>query len=309
MSVYTPVSTEELEQFLTQYSVGSLQYYVGITAGIENSNFFVTTTGGDYVLTLFEHHTPAELGYFMAVLQHWAQADIPVAEPVCTRNRQVLNTLNGKPAALLTRLAGTHPEQPTAAECAQMGEILARMHVAGETFPLKRPPDRGHDWRMQTAEHVLPHLDFEDAALLKREMAFQQTLTLDQLPSGTIHADLFRDNALLVDGKLSGVLDVYFACTDSLLYDLAVLVNDWCGQADGALQTDKLEACIGAYQTVRPWTALEQHYWPALLRAAVLRFWLSRLVAKLNPREGEIAWQKDPTEFRNKLLWLHKTYA
>lgn len=309
MSVYTPVSTEELEQFLTQYSVGSLQYYVGITAGIENSNFFVTTTGGDYVLTLFEHHTPAELGYFMAVLQHWAQADIPVAEPVCTRNRQVLNTLNGKPAALLTRLAGTHPEQPTVAECAQMGEILAHMHVAGETFPLKRPPDRGHDWRMQTAEHVLPHLDSEDAALLKREMAFQQTLTLDQLPSGTIHADLFRDNALLVDGKLSGVLDVYFACTDSLLYDLAVLVNDWCGQADGALQTDKLEACIGAYQAVRHWTALEQHYWPALLRAAVLRFWLSRLVAKLNPREGEIAWQKDPTEFRNKLLWLHKTYA
>jgi homoserine kinase type II len=302
MSVYTPVSAAELDAFLTQYPAGTRVDFAGISAGIENSNFFVSTTGGEYVLTLFEQHSPEALGYFLALMQCWAEAGVPVAAPVATHDGQLLRFLNGKPAALVTRLPGSHPDQTTVSQCAEIGAMLARMHLAGKDFPLHRPADRGHEWRMQTAEKLLPQLDTKDAQLLQAEMAFQQTIPFGKLPMGTIHADLFRDNVLFHDGHLSGILDVYFACTDNLLYDLAVVVNDWCCKPDGSLDTPRLQACLQSYQTIRPWEALEQEYWPAMLRAAALRFWLSRLVIKFAPLDGELTLQKDPDEFRAKLL-------
>lgn len=301
MSVYTPVSPAELTTFLQSYPAGELLDYSGITAGIENTNYFVTTTGGDFVLTLFEHHTPQELPYFLDLMAHWAQAGIPSAAPLATHQGELLSTLNGKPAALVQRLAGSHANAPTMTQCAEVGATLAQMHNSSDAFPHYRASDRGHDWRMQTAQHVLPHLSPDDAALLQAECAYQQTIPFAQLPSGTIHADLFRDNALFADGKLSGVLDVYFACTDTLLYDLAVVVNDWCCHADGSLDDARYQACVQAYQQTRPWNALEQTHWLAMLRAAALRFWLSRWVAKLNPRDGALTQQKDPSEFRDKL--------
>lgn len=302
MSVYTPVSATELETFLHEYPVGALTDYAGISAGVENSNFFVTTTHGAYVLTLFEHHTPAELGYFLDLMQHWADAGAPLARPIPNHAGQLLSTLQHKPAALVMRLAGQHIEHPTLEQCAALGIALAQMHLAGQSFPQQRAPDRGHDWRMHTASRLLPRLNPADANLLQAEMAFQQRIPFAQLPSGTIHADLFRDNVLFHDGHLSGVLDVYFACYDNWLYDLAIVVNDWCCQADGALDSLRVQACLNAYQTVRPWEAIEQRYWYATLRAAALRFWLSRLDAQLNPRAGDNVLQKDPTEFRHKLL-------
>ena len=302
MSVYTPVSAAELETFLLEYPIGTLTEYAGISAGLQNSNFFVTTTGGAYVLTLFEHHAPAELTYFLALLQHWAEAGIPVARPITAHTGQWLSELNGKPAALMLRLDGEHLEHPTPEQCAAMGAILAQLHLAARDFPQQRPPDRGHDWRMHTAANLLPRLDADNAALLQAEMAFQQTIPFTQLPAGTIHADLFRDNVLFHHGQVSGILDVYFACTDSCLYDLAIVVNDWCCNADGSLDTLRTHACLSAYQAVRPWHTLEQIHWVALLRAAALRFWLSRLDAQLNPPEGDMILQKDPHEFRDKLL-------
>lgn len=302
MSVYTPVSATELETFLHEYPVGALTDYAGISAGVENSNFFVTTTQGAFVLTLFEHHTPAELGYFLDLMQHWADAGIPVARPIPNHAGQLLGTLKHKPAALVTRLAGQHIEHPTPEQCAALGTALAHMHLAGQTFPQQRAPDRGHDWRMQTAARLLPSLEPAAATLLQAEIAFQQTIPFAQLPAGTIHADLFRDNVLFHHGQVSGILDVYFACTDSWLYDLAIVVNDWCCHADGALDTERVQACLKAYQQVRPWQALEHRYWLALLRAAALRFWLSRLDAQMNPRAGDNVLQKDPTEFHHKLL-------
>ena len=301
MSVYTPVNAAELSLFLQQYPVGELQHFAGISAGIENTNFFVTTTGGEYVLTLFEHHTPATLDYFLNLLRHWAVAGVIVPSPVATQSGQLLSKLNGKPAALVQRLRGEHPEQPTSAECAELGAMLAKMHLAGQHFPFYRPPDRGHHWRIQTGQTLLPQLPADDAQLLQAELAYQQTVDFDSLPIGTIHADLFRDNALFHAGHLSGILDVYFACTDSLLYDLAVVVNDWCCVADGSLDEARTQACLQAYQQVRPWEATEERLWVATLRAAALRFWLSRLVAQFNPREGELTLQKDPAEFREKL--------
>ncbi|OQX15866.1 MAG: homoserine kinase [Thiothrix lacustris] len=301
MSVYTAVSATELETFLHEYPVGVLTAYAGISAGVENSNFFVTTTHGAFVLTLFEHHAPAELGYFLDLMQHWADAGIPVARPIPNRAGQLLSTLNRRPATLVMRLAGQHIECPTPAQCAALGTVLAHMHLAAQTFLPQRASDRGHDWRMQTAERLLPHLAAADATLLRAEIAFQHTIPFAQLPSGTIHADLFRDNVLFHDGQVSGILDLYFACYDPWLYDLAIVVNDWCCHTDGSLDTARTQACVAAYQQVRPWQAIEQRYWWALLRAAALRFWLSRLDAALNPPDGEMILQKDPAEFRAKL--------
>lgn len=304
MSVYTPVSTAELDIFLTHYTVGTRLEFSGITGGIENSNFFVTTTGGEFVLTLFEQHTPQTLDYFLKLMDCLAEAGIPVAKPVATHDGDLLSHLNGKPAALVIRLPGGHPEHTTPEQCSQIGTMLARMHLAGQDFPLYREPDRGHAWRMQTGkklltESALPDLD---ANLLRTEMHFQGSIPFSKLPTGTIHADLFRDNVLFHNGQLSGILDLYFACTDSLLYDLAVVVNDWCCNPDGSLDESRLQACLQAYKIIRPWEPVEQEYWLSLLRAAALRFWLSRLMVKLNPPEGELTLQKDPQEFRNKLL-------
>lgn len=302
MSVYTPVSATALDTFLYDYPVGTRLTFSGITAGIENSNFFLSTTGGKFVLTLFEQHVPQTLDYFLKLMECLTEAGIPVAKPVPMFNGKLLNTLNGKPAALLTRLPGIHPEHATPGECHQVGNMLARMHLAGHDFPLYREPDRGHIWRMQTAQVILPHLNADTAKLLRSEMQFQANIPFESLPTGTIHADLFRDNVLFHNGQLSGILDLYFACTDSLLYDLAVVVNDWCCNPDGSLDGLRLQACLHAYQAIRPWEPVERAYWPAVLRAAALRFWLSRLVVKLNPPEGELTLQKDPREFRDKLV-------
>lgn len=304
MSVYTPVTATELEAFLYHYPLGTLVSFAGISAGVENTNYFVTTTGGEYVLTLFEHHSPQELGYFLALMQHWADAGIPVACPQHRHDSSMLATLNSKPAALIARLPGEHVEHPTPEQCAEIGGVLARMHLLGRNFPHYRPPDRGHEWRMQMGERLLGQLGGEgyEADLLRAELAFQRTIPLAQLPAGVIHADLFRDNVLFAHGQLGGILDLYFACSDSWLYDLAIVVNDWCCNPDGSLDTSRLQACTAAYQSIRPWEPLEQTCWPAMLRAAALRFWLSRLDAKLNPRDGEMILQKDPAEFRAKLL-------
>lgn len=302
MSVYTPVSVSELANFLHQYPAGELLDFTGIQAGVENTNYFVTTTGGEYVLTLFEHHSPTELDYFLALMQHWTDAGIPVACPQHLHNGRMLSTLNGKPAALVARLPGAHPVQPDAEQCAQLGAMLARMHRSGRDFPHYRAPDRGHKWRLQTGARLLAQGGFPETALLRSELAIQQTIPFTQLPAGVIHADLFRDNAMFRQGQLSGIIDLYFACTDSWLYDLAIVVNDWCCQPDGKLDQSLVQACLNAYQALRPWQAIEHDYWQATLRAAALRFWLSRLDAQLNPRAGDMILQKDPTEFRDKLL-------
>ena len=226
MSVYTPVSEAELHSFLADYAIGALVSFTGIQAGLQNTNYFVNTTQGAYVLTLFEQHHAAELPYFMQLMQHWSAAGLAIAQPIENRKTKILNELNGKPAALVTRLAGMHVEQPNLAQCAAIGQTLAHMHNSAQHFTAYRAPDRGHVWRMQTAQQLSTQVAAADAELLQSEIAFQQRIPWQQLAQGTIHADLFRDNALLVDNTISGVLDLYFACYDSLLYDLAIVVND-----------------------------------------------------------------------------------
>ena len=301
MSVFTTVEQDELVKFLRHYQAGTLVAFEGISDGIENTNYFVTTDRQRMVLTLFETHTHDEMGYFLNLMAHLAEHAIPSAHPVLDTDGQYLRTLNGKPAALVARLEGKSIDRPTTEQCALLGAILARLHLAGSEFSERRDNGRGHDWRVTTAAKLNTHIDPDAAAMLRAEVQYQDAHRFDTLPGGVIHADLFRDNVLWDDGTLSGIIDFYYACDDAWLYDVAVAVNDWCVTDVGELDPQRLDVLISAYHDVRPITAAEAAVWPAILRAAALRFWLSRLHDWHFPRPGEIVHRKDPAVFERIL--------
>jgi homoserine kinase type II len=306
MSVYTEVSRDQLVAFLNDYSVGALVSYEGISDGIENTNYFVTTEQGQFVLTLFEQHDFGELSYFLDVMTFFYQQGIPSAHPAADKQGHYLKKLCGKPAALVMRLSGRGVNSvATVAQCQTIGAILGKMHIAGEKFQSQRPSERGPTWRQQMAEMLLPHLDDEPAELLRNELAFQAGYTELDLPSGVTHSDLFRDNALFDGDELKGIIDFYYACDEYLLYDLAVAVNDWCVDKDGKLEPSRYQALMTAYIEQRSLSEAEQASWNFVLRAAALRFWLSRLQDKLFPREGELTQIKDPDYFLN-ILQQHR---
>jgi len=301
MSVYTRVERHELEEFLCHYRLGALVDYSGISAGIENTNYFVTTGSGRYVLTLFEALTKQELPYFLDLMAHLSEHDVPSAHPMPDDQGHYLRHLNGKPAALVMRLAGRSVETPTLKQCAALGKALGHLHVVGQEFNSHRANLRGPHWWHTTAEQVKPRLDSEQAKLLQRELAFQKQHSHDALPRGVIHADLFRDNALFEDDVLTGIIDFYYACDDVLLYDVAITANDWCRTDTSQLDTERLAALLEGYQTERGFSEAEAAAWPVMLRAAALRFWLSRLKDKLFPREGELTHIHDPQVFQRIL--------
>jgi homoserine kinase type II len=301
MSVYTRIERHELEEFLRGYAVGTLADFAGISAGIENTNYFVTTSQGSYVLTLFETLNADQLPYFLDLMAHLAEHGVPCAHPAADLQGHYLRTLKDKPAALVQRLSGSNVEHPGTAQCAAVGHALGQMHMAGLSFQGRRAPDRGPAWRAATARKLLPRLSNEQAELLKDELTFQAQHSGLQLPQGVIHADLFRDNVLFTGERLTGIIDFYYACNDALLYDLAVTVNDWCSADDGALQPEHSGALLTAYRQQRPLQPEEHPAWPVLLRAAALRFWLSRLHDLHFPRPGEMTHTKDPEVFRHIL--------
>lgn len=302
MSVFTTVHAQELKEFLTRFDCGTLVSFEGISAGIENTNYFVTTSSQQLVLTLFEHHTPDELTYFLDLMAHLAEHGIPTAHPLALRSGGYLSELNGKPASLVARLDGRSVDHPKAGHCRGIGHALAGMHLAGRSFHGHRDPDRALPWAQHVAERVLPKLDDEQAALLRDELTFQAQVDRSRLPQGVIHADLFRDNALFADDELHGIIDLYYACNDAWLYDVAVTVNDWCSRDDGSIDATLATALLAGYQQTRTFTPDERHYWPAMLRAGALRFWLSRLQDQIFPRDGEMTYIKDPSPFRRILL-------
>ena len=301
MSVFTTVTPEELRAWLRGYDVGELLDLQGISAGIENTNYFVTTSGGRWVLTLFEKLTAAELPFYLNLMAHLARAGVPTAMPVADRAGCFLGHLNGKPAALVLRLDGRDVAEPSPAQCAAVGAVLARLHLAGQSYAGRMDNPRGAAWWTGVLPEILPLIPAADAALLREETAWQAAVDRSTLPRGAIHADLFRDNVLFDGERVAGVIDFYFACTDALLYDLAITANDWCVSAEGGLDLPRLCALAGAYAAVRPFTAAEQAAWPAMLRAGALRFWVSRLYDFHRPRAGELTHAKDPAHFRRIL--------
>lgn len=301
MSVYTTVTPDELSLWLADYNVGTLTDLRGISAGIENTNYFVYTTAGRYVLTLFEKLTAAELPFYLHLMAHLADHGIPSARPLPDRSGNLLGELNAKPAALVSFLPGKDVERPGIAHCAAVGTMLARIHLAGQSFRDRMDNPRGLAWWQAVTPQIVGYLGRSEASLLQDEVDFQSHQRFGDLPRGAIHADLFRDNALFEGTRIAGVIDFYFACTDTFLYDVAICVNDWCVRNNGRLDEERAKALLDAYRKTRQFDAAEVTAWPVMLRAAALRFWISRLYDFHLPRPGELTHAKDPTHFRRIL--------
>ena len=308
MAVFTRVSEAEARAWLRSYTIGTLVRLEGIASGIENSNYFVTTTHGEFVLTLFEKLGHAELPYYLNLMAHLGRHGIPCPLPIETIAGSALSTLNGKPACIVTRLPGRPVDAPRAVECREVGEMLAEMHVAGATYAAHMDNWRGLAWWERFVPQVVPHLPADEAALARNELAFQRAQDFTGLARGVIHGDLFRDNVLFDTGRIKGVIDFYFACDDALLFDLAVTANDWCVSADAALDMARAAALLAAYHEVRPLAAAERAALPAMLRAAAFRSWLGRLGYRYFPQAGEMTHTKDHGHFR-RLIEHHIAQA
>ncbi len=306
MSVYTPVEPAQLEHLLTHYALGELIDYQGISAGIENTNYFVTTDQGEFVLTLFEQMSAEELPYFLELMAYLAEHQVPSAHPEADNEGHYLRHFCERPTALVKRLSGHDVEQPNPAHCQALGQALGHMHSATSGFHLYRANTRGPHWWRDTAEKVSPCLAADEQTLLQDELNYQLAYKTLDLPRGVVHADLFRDNALFEGERLSGIIDFYYACDDVLLYDVAITANDWCVNPDGSFDTTRLQAFLQAYHQARKFTASEHTAWPVMLRAAALRFWLSRVQDKCFPRPGELTHIKDPDVFKRILQQRHQ---
>ena len=315
MAVYTEVSFDEAASLVARLGLGRLSALQGIRSGIENTNYFADTVlangaQGRYVLTLFERLTHAQLPFYLHLMKHLFERGVPVPGPKADASGAILHTLCGKPAAVVDRLPGRHHLAPDTAHCASLGAMLARMHVAGADFAMQQPNLRGLDWWVETVPVVRPFLTPDQRELIEAELAFQQHLAASAaytaLPRGPIHADLFRDNVMFDDSpsgsELTCLFDFYFAGIDTFLFDIAVCLNDWCIDLEsGRLVEERAVALVDAYAAVRPLSGSEQRLLPALMRAAALRFWLSRLWDLHLPRDAAMLTAHDPTHFERVL--------
>ncbi len=316
MAVFTEVSADAASALLHELDLGELRELRGIQGGIENTNYFVTSEqdgqAREWVLTLFERLTRAQLPFYLYLMKHLAAKGIPVPDPQGDGNGDILHTVCGKPAALVDRLRGRSELAPAPVHCAQVGAMLARMHLAGCDYARSQPNLRGLPWWNETVPVVLPYLTPAQADLIRSELAYQNHLAESPacaaLPRGPVHADLFRDNVMFADPqgakdvRLTGFFDFYFAGVDTWLFDVAVCLNDWCiDLATGAHDEARASAFLAAYQSVRPFEAVEHRLLPAMLRAGALRFWLSRLWDFHLPREASMLQPHDPAHFERVL--------
>jgi homoserine kinase type II len=314
MAVYTDVSFAEAAALLHTLNLGDLTELQGIQGGIENTNYFVTSECDgqtlEHVLTVFERLTFEQLPYYLHLMKHLASRGVPVPDPVPNVQGAILLSVQGKPAAVVNKLAGRSDLAPGLAHCDAVGATLARMHLAGRDFAMSQPNLRGLSWWNETVPVVLPFLKPDQAQLMRTELAYQNHVAASAaytaLPRGAVHADLFRDNVLFDGEALSGFFDFYFAGDDSFLFDIAVCLNDWCvqhsaGADDGTHDEARASAFLSAYQAVRPLSAAERGLLGAMLRAGALRFWLSRLWDLHLPREASLLKPHDPAHFERVL--------
>jgi len=307
MAVYTEVTFEEAAALVDSVGLGTLQSLAPCKGGIENTNYFADTATGRYVLTVFERLRADELPFYLQLMKHHADHALPVPRPYPDASASLVLALAGKPAAIVDRLPGEHHLAPDADDCADVGRVLARLHASARDFAPVQPNLRGLAWWSETVPVVVPHLTSEQAALMEDELDFQRHLASSSayatLPRAAIHGDLFRDNVMFVERALAGVFDFYFAGIDTLLFDIAVALNDWCiDLASGRLDEDRASAFVAAYESERALETAEVRLMPAVMRAAAFRFWLSRAWDQHLPREAVVLTAHDPEHFERVLV-------
>jgi len=310
MAVYTDVSAEDLGRFLAGYDLGELLSYKGIAEGVENSNFLVHTGTGHYILTLYEKRVAAgDVPFFLALMEHLAARGLTCPQPVKNRNGQTLGKLCGRPAAIVTFLDGMWMRRPDAGHCAAVGEALARMHLAGADFAGRRRNALSvGNWR-PLFEQAAERADSVQQGLrdtIEKELGRLEKEWPRDLPQGVIHADLFPDNVFFLGGRLSGLIDFYFACTDTLVFDVAICLNAWCFEPDHSYNVTKGRSLLTSYIKTRPLSNAEREALPLLARGAAMRFLLTRLVDWLNVPPGALVQPKNPLEYVRKLRFHQK---
>jgi homoserine kinase type II len=307
MAVYTEVRFDEAAALVESVGLGALQSLAPCKGGIENTNYFADTATGQYVVTVFERLRADELPFYLQLMKHHAGHALPVPRPHAAASGSLVLELAGKPAAIVDRLPGEHHLAPDADDCASVGSLLARLHASARDFLPAQPNLRGLEWWNETVPVVVPHLGAEQAALMQDELAYQRHLAASSayatLPRAAIHGDLFRDNVMFVERALAGVFDFYFAGVDTLLFDIAVALNDWCiDLASGRLDEDRAGAFVAGYESERPLETAEVRLMPAVMRAAAFRFWLSRAWDQHLPREAVVLTAHDPDHFERVLV-------
>jgi homoserine kinase type II len=308
MSVFTPVSTAEARALLEHYTLGEVEKLEGIAQGVENTNYFLSTTTGEYVLTLFEHIPREDLPFYVGLMDHLAHRKVTCPAPMRMDNGELIAEVNGKPACVVTRLPGAPEPKPDAQLCHRAGAVLAGVHVAAVDYDASLDNWRGRAWREKFAEALKPKLSRPENDLIAAENRYQGIHDDSVLPQGIIHGDFFHDNVLWDKDGGGGVIDFYFACDDALLYDVAIAVNDWCVNADATLDTKRAHAFLQGYQSQRPLESFERTLWPVMLRRAALRTWLGRLGYNYFPRDSHMTVPKDH-DFSRRLLEHHISHA
>jgi homoserine kinase type II len=307
VAVYTEVLDEELSAFLATYEIGTLLSYKGIAEGVENTNYFLHTTEGSYILTLYEKRVrETDLPFFLSLMQHLANRGLNCPLPVNNRTGEALGRLAGRPAVIITFLDGVAVRRPKAQHCGSLGAALARLHLAGQDFAMTRPNALSVDGWPPLFAQAVAQADTVATGLAERtgrELEILQASWPSGLPTGIIHADLFTDNVFFIGPEVSGLIDFYFACTDAFAYDVAICLNAWCFEPDGSFNLTKGQALLAGYQAVRPLSRAETEALPTLCRGSALRFMLTRLVDWLNVPPGALVRPKDPLEYDRKLAF------
>ncbi len=304
MSVYTTVSESQMQDFLSLYNLGELVELKGIAQGITNTNYFVTTTENRYILTIFETLQLEELPFFLELMRALSQQGVACPTPQIQTDGHLVSILADKPACLVSCLKGSDSETPSAAQCFSVGAMMAKMHLASQNIDLHMDNPRYQDWWQTTAKRVYERMDNNEAKLLQDTIDLIAKQPIDKLPHGIIHADLFKDNVLLDGDEVAGFIDFYYACYGSFIYDIAIAINDWARTPDNNIDNALKQALLDGYNSIRPLTSDEENFLPLAQKAAILRFWVSRLEDYHFPPEGDLTFTKDPNAFRDLLLSL-----
>ncbi len=304
MSVFTSISEGEMSLFLQDYQIGELVELKGIAQGITNTNYFVTTTKNRFVLTIFEALTPEELPFYLELMKHLSLRGVVAPEPIARKDGQMVAIIKGKAASMISCLEGRDTEETNTAQCFNIGAMLAKMHLAGQNFPLPMENPRFSDWWYKEAEKLYTLMPAEDSVLLKKTIQLLGKQPGAHLPSGVIHADLFKDNVLMSGDEVTGFIDFYYACNGCFIYDIAITINDWARNEDASLDQQKQDSLLAGYNSVRLLSSEEKDYLPFAQQAACIRFWVSRALDYYFPPEGEMTYTKNQNTFRDVLIKL-----